>query len=637
MGTREHNHRHNGHRTRQFGAVVSCTTLAAGAAVLPVWAAAPAHAGYGTRITSYEIDYTVGRDGGVDVTEKIDVAFAGSDHHGLDRFLVLAQGYNDEKHRVYPLSEVRVTSPSGAPTDVDREFDGAAERIRIGNADRTVFGRQQYQLSYHLDALVNKQSNGTTEFHWNTLGTEWTLPIDEVSVRVKGPGAVNKTTCFSGERGEKRSCEDSVTDGVAHFHATDLGHGKDLTVVAAMPTSAFTKTEPRLEDGPDAEPLGAGGPLSYSQRQLAGQIGTGLGVLAPLAVWGMGRRAYRQRGRDERFADAAPGVTPAEPDAAPTHRAEAPSTVAVRFEPPQDTTAGMMGVIIDKKADNHDVTATVVDLAVRGYLRLEQVDRDDWLFIQQPAPQHDQLLRYEADLLNNIFERGSQVRLSDLKQNFASALESAQAHMYEETVQRGWFSESPEKSRAAGRGAAVALMLLAGLIFIGGGLLNVLALPLSLGLLVAAVVAWKYSNRMGARTAVGSAIYDQSKGFEKYLQTAESDQIAFEDAERIFSRYLPYAMTLGLAKRWSALFADVARGAEAMGQPIVMPMWYVPYGGYGFDHSSWDSLNDLGTSLTDFSSAASESFAATTGSSGGSGFSGGFSGSGGGGGGGGAW
>ena len=131
------------------------TTLAAastlvGVSVLPGAQAAVAAGNENMRISAYDIDYDLKRDGAVDVTENITVRFDDNSHHGLDRFIITAQGYNDEKHRVYPLTNVKVTSSTGAPSDVEKSADGGATRLRIGDADRTVSGVQKYTITYRL-------------------------------------------------------------------------------------------------------------------------------------------------------------------------------------------------------------------------------------------------------------------------------------------------------------------------------------------------------------------------------------------------------------------------------------------------------------------------------------------------------
>jgi uncharacterized membrane protein len=124
----------------------------------------------------------------------------------------------------------------------------------------------------------------------------------------------------------------------------------------------------------------------------------------------------------------------------------------------------------------------------------------------------------------------------------------------------------------------------------------------------------------------------QAKGFRLYLETAEANQLRFEEGEDLFSRYLPYAVAFGLTERWAALFAQLA----AQGRALAEPTWYIgPYYGVPF----WAMAGTLGNDLSSFTSAADSALTAPApGASGGSGFSGGgFGGGGVGGGGGGTW
>ena len=131
------------------------------------------------------------------------------------------------------------------------------------------------------------------------------------------------------------------------------------------------------------------------------------------------------------------------------------------------------------------------------------------------------------------------------------------------------------------------------------------------------------NNHFGSRTATGSAVLAQTRGFELYLRTAEADQIRFEEGIDVFSRYLPYAIMFGVAERWTRVFSQLAdEGRYTFNTP-----WYYGYG-YGFSyHSFASSLDSLASTM---SSSLQSATAAT---SGGSGFSGGggFGGGGGGG------
>ncbi len=345
----------------------------------------------------------------------------------------------------------------------------------------------------------------------------------------------------------------------------------------------------------------------------------------------------RRRGRDREYLGLTPGLAPAPgQEAAIGPRRRAP--ISVQFTPPPDVRPGQLGTLVDEHADVRDVTATIVDLAVRGYLRIEQVggpdvrDRDrDWRLVRTDTPDGD-LLDFEHRLLTAIFADRSDVLLSDLRTTFASSLARVQSLLYEDVTARGWFTGNPRSVR--GRWVAAGL----GIVVLGVALTGLLAarthwglvgLPvIGVGLLVAAV-----SRAAPARTASGTAVLAQTEGFRRYLATAEADQLRFEEGEDLFSRYLPFAVAFGLTERWTRIFTELA----ARGVALPVPAWYVGTWGYG---GFWAGASAFERDLTGFTTTMDTAISAPTpGSSGSSGFSsgGGFSGGGVGGGGGGSW
>ena len=290
----------------------------------------------------------------------------------------------------------------------------------------------------------------------------------------------------------------------------------------------------------------------------------------------------------------------------------------------------MVGTIIDETANPIDVSATVIDLAVRGYLRIEENEgngrfgRTDWTLTRLPPPADERLLPYERQLLDGIFAtRGDVVLLSELKNTFASTLKRIQTAMYQEVVTRGWFRTSPQAQRGAWQGLGLVIAALGGLLLfygrpaissiLGGGFSGGVAL--GIGLVLAGLIVSVLGGRMAAKTAEGSAVLAQALGFKEYLTTAEAGQIDFEEASNIFSRYLPYAVVFGVADRWATTFAEVAHAAEAANQPLLMPTWYVWSG------ATIPRLHRHRDGVDAFSTTSTGTFTSTPGSSGSSGFS----------------
>ena len=615
---------------------------------------AAAMAADGEHIVSFGADYAVQADGGMDVTETLVWDFgSGGEHHGIKRYVTTQQGYQNSKdqHRVYEMSDVSASSPSGAPSDVAVSQFGANEVIRVGSPDQTVEGTQTYVVRYHLAHVVNGFPDHV-ELYWNVTGDQTAVPTDAVKVTVHGPAAVSKAACYYGAQGSTTQCS-AQPGATATFSATGLAPYQQVSVVAAMPVAAFTDTAPDLRAGgtDTGFDTGQGSTLSPGVARAVSLLGIGTGITIPVLAAALMGFLVWTRGRDEQYAGLTPGLTPADGAEGQVVRGSRPGAVAVQFQPPQGVQPGMVGTIIDEQANTIDVSATVVDLAVRGFLTVREVPgsgmfkRTDWELTALPPPAGEPLLTYEQVLLNGLFRESNPVLLSELKNQFASTLSSVQADMYAEVVRRGWFRKSPQTQRRVWSGVGTALVIIG----VGSGWFFGLhssavdarggvgfpipsGIMLAGGLVLAGVIVKVLGNRMASRTARGSAVLAQSLGFKQYLLTAEANQIAFDEASNIFSRYLPFAIVFGVADRWAKVFADVAEAATAAGQPLVMPTWYV------FGPGGFGGFQDIASGVDSFSTTASGTFTSTPGSSGGSGFGGGgFSGGGGGGGGSGSW
>ena len=94
------------------------------------------------------------------------------------------------------------------------------------------------------------------------------------------------------------------------------------------------------------------------------------------------------------------------------------------------------------------------------------------------------------------------------------------------------------------------------------------------GILTGAIICG-FGWFMPARTVAGVRTLEKVLGFEDFLSRVEKDQIArLEKTPELFEKYLPYAMALGVEKKWAQAFSGIAM------QP---PSWYQGnYYGAGF-------------------------------------------------------
>jgi hypothetical protein len=133
--------------------------------------AVPASADGAERITSYDVALTVRASGAMGVTETIAYDFGANQKHGIFRAIPTKVPFDNENFRIYRVSDVRVVSADGAPTDVSRSESAGVTTLRIGDPDKTITGRHSYALSYTVEGALNTFSD-RVELYWNAIGAK---------------------------------------------------------------------------------------------------------------------------------------------------------------------------------------------------------------------------------------------------------------------------------------------------------------------------------------------------------------------------------------------------------------------------------------------------------------------------------
>lgn len=314
-----------------------------------------------------------------------------------------------------------------------------------------------------------------------------------------------------------------------------------------------------------------------------------IAVVVGAVLFGVGAIANRFF-HDRIFVGLTPGLTPALGTTVPVAKVqpgrEYSGEVAVAFSPPRGLKPGLVGTIVDGEAEMRDITATIVDLAVRGWLRIETVDQQpervadpkrkarDWRVTpQHPVPANDRLDPFESRLLESLLSMpgaAEGVLMSAWTRARSGEIRGLQNDLYQQTVANGWYDNDP-RSTSGGCLRTIGIVLLIGyclLMFVSVfSLWTILAAAI---LVVAASFAGRRLKVRTPRTALGTAAMIQSLGFKKYLATAEAEQFSFEEAAGIFSRYLPYALVFGVADHWAKVFGDVAQASHDVGGPELL-------------------------------------------------------------------
>jgi uncharacterized membrane protein YgcG len=622
-------------RQLRAGVAVACViAVALLASILAAPAGASARSG-AERIVSYDARIAIQSDGSISVTEQVTYDFGSDLRHGIFRVIPVRLRYSGSYDRIYPI-EVRSVYTDNAGDEYTVESNGGAVGIRIGDSNGTVTGVHTYWLTY----LVRGGLNGFAdhdELYWNAVGNRWDVPIDQATVRVSAPVAVTRAACFAGPPGSTTPCEQAVvfTDGVAQFSQSGIGPGEGLTVVVAIPKGAVTFAGPILRERWSL-------PRAFAVTPVTAGAAGGL-----LAVLGLLGALVLARGRDRRYSGRAVGVV----DGTPVSVEEAVALAgrdepAMEFAPPPDVRPGQAGTLIDGVANPRDVTGTIVDLAVRGYLRIEDAALDrgrrDWRLVR--FDKSGGLLDYEQILLDGLFQDAStgsdrpSMRLSELGPGFAGQLRQAQDALYRDVAGRGWFTARPDRVRRR-------WLIIGGALFAAGTAavavaaayshLALIPVPVAVaGLALIGCARW-----MPVRTAKGTSLARRLLGFRNYLTTMAGGPARSPGQADLLDAYLPYAIVFGCTEQWAEVSAAVADADRT-------PSWYRSSGPYSPGRLSslsrsayyFSHIHHFATTTNDWiaTHSASSGGSGSSGFSGG-GFSGGGSGGGGGGGGGGSW
>jgi hypothetical protein len=603
---------------------LAAALVAAVAAVAAVLATAPAaRAGAGERIHAYDVRIVVERDGSLLVTETIDYDFASArDRHGILRDVPVRFHYDGRYDRLTPLEVVSVDAlPPGTPDDVAVLDQGPDKRIRIGHPDRTVSGRHTYTIVYRVRGALNTFPDHE-ELFWNVTGNGWAAPIAGVTARVEAPGQITQVACYAGPEGSQLACDqaDQAT-GAGTFSHGALGPFEGLTVVVGMAKGSLTVPPPILDER-----------WSVSRAFSVTPLTVGLSLAATVVLlFGLVRLVWT-RGRDRRWrgshVDVVFGNVAGEDEPVPIRVFDQPLD-PVEFEPPDGVLPGQVGTLMDEVANPLDVTATVVHLAVRGYLRIEEIPKQgwfgkpDWRLVKLRSA--DGLHEYERLLHNGLFQGGKEeVTLSSLKRTFAARLKRVQDALYDDVVAQGWFVSRPDRARGLWLGIGIGALVLA------IGVLVVLAAFTHLGLLGLPLIVFAVGLIVSAqwlprRTPKGVATTRRVNGFRRFIEESEAERARFAERANLFSEYLPYAIVFGATEKWARAFEGLDDAAAA-----ATSSWYVS--------SRPFSVGAFSDSMDSFAVTTSGTIVTTAASAGSSGFGGGGSSGGGfGGGGGGSW
>jgi uncharacterized membrane protein len=556
----------------------------------------PAAAQYFT-IEKYHSDIMIHEDSSVIVKETIETEFH-QPRHGIYREIPFK--YRDDLGKVVvtPTRVLSVTNESGKAWKYQVKKSGPIIHVRIGDAKRYVGGHQTYVITYEVENAI-LFFDDHDELYWNVTGNYWKAPIKEASATVSLTTNVKSknliATGFEGGYGSKEECAFETYDNSGKFSAKrSLNMGEGLTLAFGWDKGLVSP------------------PSSWKKFLWAINPRENWIFLLPVfSFFYMANRWY-QKGRDPKVRE----------------------SVVVMYEPPKFDNKPLIpaevGALVDEKLDPRDITSSIVGLAVKGYIKIEEVkheglifDKTDYYLRKVKGPDAD-VSSFERELMERVLPGGSSgIRVSDLKNKFYVHLPELKKALYGELIRKKYFLSSPEKVRNSYIAAGVVVIIFAVLAIVflipNAGVKSFVA-----GILTGIPVL-AFAKFMPAKTRAGASAYMDILGFEEFMKRAEKDRLERMADVNLFSKFLPYAIALDVAENWAKAFEGIYQDPPDW---YVSPVGFRTFSPYAFTHSLSSVTSSLGSAM----------FSAPRSSGGGGGFGGGgFSGGGFGGGGGGSW
>ncbi|MEA1926013.1 MAG: DUF2207 domain-containing protein [Patescibacteria group bacterium] len=600
-------------------------------------------------INDYHVDINVNEDGTFAVQERIAVDFA-EQRHGIFRKIPVKYESFGKTNFKLRLNGFTVSDESGKGRIFKKYKESGNIVLKIGDPNTLVAGRQIYDIRYNVVNGLRFFDNHT-ELYWNPIGTQWPTTINNATVAVHLHRdlvlADDGLACFTGYyKSGARECTISVvSSNQIKFASKDiLDPYEGLTIAMEFPTT-FVQG------------------LSFKEKLYYFLIDN-WGFSLPIFVFAGMLLLWIARGKE----------------------LDLGRTVIAQYEPPDRLTPGEVGYLMKEKYAANFVSADIVNLAVKGYLKIFEVEKKEIsqniqkiakiIGIIIPIVVFNVALSFFlvdtffliviaefAVLMLFIFKLNSKSKpgmkntkgVADYKlQNLKEWKDDESLTAHEKKLLDGLFGRTvgrtvvlsklknfyiqveAAKKKIKKKMDALdyfeedtihkkSIYITIGVVVIIAGLilgLSAQRVDLLFGLPLSGVINIWFGIFMSKKTFDGIEAERHVKGLKQYIHTAERYRVKFQEDEHIFEKVLPYAMVLGMADKWAKAFEGIYTHN---------PEWYSSQAGSFTPIVFAQSMNN------NFSNVA-RTVSTPPRSSSSSGFSGGgSSGGGGGGGGGGSW
>lgn len=546
---------------RRLGAITAFCLLTCGLLAGPLSLTAHAEGNASTFIAEGNLS----KDGTLRV--KQTVTFTGTVPAEVSQKFETREDLVGDRQYVQQLSEITATV-GNAPVQPTINADDRFTTVTVPTN-----GSNEVVTSYTVTGAVVTIDGGTA-LRWRML-QGLSASVTEFSSTVQIPTQFSYIKCTAGSPNSTVPCSFAAagTEGsqIPTFRDGPRGEGEVVAIDIGFPPGGVASNEVieyRWTLG-----------RAFSAKPLPLALALGLLLLGGIALYGLHRRAGIDRNPEGQISKVGEFV--------PTGAGQS------EFRVVDDIRPGHVGTVADERVDPIDVTATLVDLAVRGHLVITELPREsefartDWE-IKRIEGTSDGLRPFEQQLLDGIAPPAGSVRVSELASRVQESIGGVQNALYDEMVSNGWYERRPDDTRdrwtQLSLAALIISVVLTGVLaaFTTFGLVGLALIVVSLGMVFVA-------QEMPSRTSKGAALLGGLGALRSDLLSHPTNQMPPGNELKEMSELLPYTIVLGGLDRW--LDAIVATDVDEQPDSYDLSWYHGP--------ENWH-LSDLPHSIKNF-------------------------------------
>ena len=450
-------------------------------------------------IESFQTEMIMDQYGRLNITENILADFKNEEHRGMAREIPYKIESRDAE-----INFISAVDENGYAWNLAKVYQNGNLRLEMRKADNIPDNEKHtFIINYEANNVINRFDTHD-ELYMNVNGVSWPVGVKNISATVKLPkdfeSSQIETICFTGIEGSTdKNCEIIQTDS------------KTITIKAIKELSAYENLTFAIKFPLNTLPVR---PITLMERVF--KIFFMMLAFNAVIVFAIMFTLWYRTGRDEK-----------------TEK----TTIIPHYKPPKGLSPTEMGTVIDEKIDQRDLTSTIIDFAVRGYIKIIEIDGLQILFFKGKKDYELELIKpyettkaHEKIILENIFpknEAGIKTKISSLQNKFYKHIPKIETAVMDQLVKDGYFPHNPKK--------IVSKYKITGFIILGLTTQLSILMVQFLGpifvvnTIISSILIITFGSIMPRKTKKGKEAYYELKGLYEYINTAEKDRMKFQE------------------------------------------------------------------------------------------------------------